>query len=101
MGWCCSSHALLLNAFLLWRSIIPFPELTWQLRGWAGDRQVPNVKYALQHNIGLGGAVVITLYRKLNNKKTEPRVGYNPVRNYFILRDRLIGEEGGLAVLLL
>ncbi|RUS25866.1 thiolase-like protein [Jimgerdemannia flammicorona] len=53
-------------------------ELTWQLRGWAGDRQVANVKYALQHNIGLGGAVVITLYRKMNNKKSQPHVGYNP-----------------------
>ncbi|XP_047992064.1 sterol carrier protein 2-like isoform X2 [Leguminivora glycinivorella] len=39
-------------------------ELVWQLRGEAGDRQVPNARIALQHNLGLGGAVVVTLYRK-------------------------------------
>jgi sterol carrier protein 2 len=39
-------------------------ELTWQLRGQAGKRQVEGAKVALQHNIGLGGAVVVTMYRK-------------------------------------
>ena len=38
-------------------------ELCWQLRGLAGKRQVDNAKLALQHNIGIGGAVVVTLYR--------------------------------------
>lgn len=38
-------------------------ELTWQLRGQADKRQVPGAKIALQHNIGLGGAVVIGIYR--------------------------------------
>lgn len=38
-------------------------ELTWQLRGLAGKRQVDNVTAALQHNIGLGGAVVVTMYQ--------------------------------------
>ncbi|XP_037537977.1 sterol carrier protein 2 [Nematolebias whitei] len=38
-------------------------ELCWQLRRQAGRRQVPGAKVALQHNIGLGGAVVVTLYR--------------------------------------
>lgn len=38
-------------------------ELCWQLRGEAGKRQVPGAKVALQHNIGLGGAVVVALYR--------------------------------------
>ncbi|KAK2168883.1 hypothetical protein LSH36_13g02111 [Paralvinella palmiformis] len=38
-------------------------ELNWQLRGLAGKRQVPGAKIALQHNIGLGGAVVVTIYR--------------------------------------
>ncbi|XP_019874929.1 sterol carrier protein 2 [Aethina tumida] len=38
-------------------------ELCWQLRGQAGARQVPGVKLALQHNIGLGGAVVVALYQ--------------------------------------
>jgi len=39
-------------------------ELNWQLRGEAGPRQVPNAKVALQHNLGLTGAVVITMYEK-------------------------------------
>jgi len=38
-------------------------ELSWQLRGLAGKRQVPGAKYALQHNVGLGGACVVGLYR--------------------------------------
>lgn len=38
-------------------------ELCWQLRGEAGNRQVPNCKLALQHNIGLGGAAVVALYQ--------------------------------------
>ena len=39
-------------------------ELNWQLRGLAEKRQVPGVKAALQHNLGLGGAAVVTMYRK-------------------------------------
>ena len=39
-------------------------ELNWQLRGQADNRQVDNVKVALQHNIGLGGAAVVSIYRK-------------------------------------
>ncbi|KAA0017673.1 lipid-transfer protein [Antrihabitans cavernicola] len=38
-------------------------ELTWQLRGTADKRQVDGARVALQHNIGLGGAVVITAYK--------------------------------------
>ena len=37
-------------------------ELVWQIRGQAEARQVANVKYALQHNIGLGGAAVVAIY---------------------------------------
>jgi sterol carrier protein 2 len=37
-------------------------ELNWQVRRMCGERQVPDVKYALQHNIGLGGAAVVTMY---------------------------------------
>lgn len=40
-------------------------ELVWQLRGQAGPRQVDDVTIALQHNIGLGGAAVVTLYEKV------------------------------------
>ncbi|WP_249593878.1 lipid-transfer protein [Peribacillus frigoritolerans] len=39
-------------------------ELVWQLRGDADKRQVENARVALQHNLGLGGAVVITMYKK-------------------------------------
>jgi hypothetical protein len=35
----------------------------WQLRGQAGERQVEGAKVALQHNLGLGGACVVTMYR--------------------------------------
>jgi len=38
-------------------------ELCWQLRGMADKRQVPGARLALQHNIGLGGAAVVALYR--------------------------------------
>ncbi|SFB63850.1 Acetyl-CoA acetyltransferase [Amycolatopsis marina] len=41
-------------------------ELTWQLRGAAGDRQVDGAKVALQHNLGLGGACVVSLYRRVD-----------------------------------
>ncbi len=38
-------------------------ELVWQLRGAAEKRQVPGARVALQHNLGLGGACVVTMYR--------------------------------------
>jgi acetyl-CoA acetyltransferase len=38
-------------------------ELVWQLRGQAGQRQVEGARLALQHNLGLGGACVVTLYQ--------------------------------------
>lgn len=39
-------------------------ELVWQLRGEAGVRQVEDAQIGLQHNIGLGGCAVVTMYRK-------------------------------------
>ncbi len=39
-------------------------ELNWQLRGEANARQVEGAALALQHNLGLGGAAVVTLYQK-------------------------------------
>jgi len=41
-------------------------ELTQQLRGTAGGRQVENVRHGLQHNLGLGGACVVTLYEQVD-----------------------------------
>ncbi|WP_281783901.1 lipid-transfer protein [Sinimarinibacterium flocculans] len=39
-------------------------ELVHQLRGSAGERQVDGARLALQHNLGLGGACVVTLYER-------------------------------------
>ena len=39
-------------------------ELVWQLNGQAEKRQVEGARVALQHNVGLGGACVVTMYRK-------------------------------------
>eukprot|EP01118_Nematostelium_gracile_P004221 TRINITY_DN1494_c0_g1_i1.p1 TRINITY_DN1494_c0_g1~~TRINITY_DN1494_c0_g1_i1.p1 ORF type:complete len:431 (-),score=145.91 TRINITY_DN1494_c0_g1_i1:46-1338(-) len=62
-------------------------ELCWQLRRMAGKRQVKDAKIALQHNIGLGGAVVVTLYRhgfpdKIQNAPSDdknPAISVLPV----------------------
>jgi len=52
-----------------------------QVRGWAGKRQVRNTKWALQHNVGLGGAVVVSLLRKgfptAPTPAPEAHLGYN------------------------
>ena len=39
-------------------------EMVWQLRGLAEKRQVEGARGAMSHNIGLGGACVVTMYRK-------------------------------------
>ncbi|KAK9687790.1 Thiolase, C-terminal domain [Popillia japonica] len=53
-------------------------ELCWQLRGLAEARQVPGVRLALQHNLGLGGAVVVAIYRlgfdEAQNQKTSSKL---------------------------
>ncbi|KAI1084041.1 thiolase-like protein [Whalleya microplaca] len=63
-------------------------ELVWHLRGWANNRAVPHTKYALQHNIGLGGVVVVTVYTRPDKSEAptldsatiakKNKVGYNP-----------------------
>ena len=40
-------------------------ELVQQLRGTADKRQVEGARLALQHNLGLGGACVVTMYEKV------------------------------------
>ena len=40
-------------------------ELVQQLRGQAGPRQVEGARLGLQHNLGLGGACVVTLYERV------------------------------------
>ncbi|KAK3065546.1 hypothetical protein LTS18_000023 [Coniosporium uncinatum] len=63
-------------------------ELVWHLRGWANNRLQPGTTAALQHNLGLGGAVVCTVYQRGDGKAPSKlsdeevakasRVGYNP-----------------------
>ncbi|KAK3387508.1 thiolase-like protein [Podospora didyma] len=63
-------------------------ELVWHLRGWANNRNVPHTKVALQHNLGLGGAAVVTVYRRADGKEAPVvdsatvgkvnKQGYNP-----------------------
>ena len=40
-------------------------ELVWQLRGQAGKRQVDGANVGLQHNFGIGGAAVVTMYKNM------------------------------------
>jgi sterol carrier protein 2 len=63
-------------------------ELVWHLRGWANNRAVPRTRWALQHNLGLGGAAVVTVYRRADGQEAQVRgseevgranrLGYNP-----------------------
>jgi acetyl-CoA acetyltransferase len=43
-------------------------ELTWQLRGTAGKRQVQGPRVALQHNGGLGSAGFVHIFQKYNSR---------------------------------
>lgn len=75
-------------------------ELTWQLRGWANNRLVSNTSVALQHNLGLGGAVVVTVYKRADGRtnrqlsdeevKKASSIGYNPA-----VQARFITPEDG------
>lgn len=61
-------------------------ELCWQLRGSATNRLVPHADVALQHNLGLGGAAVVTVYKRVDGKTNDAakgaaqsaNLGYNP-----------------------
>lgn len=63
-------------------------ELVWHLRGWANNRLINGTDAALQHNLGLGGAVVVTVYKRADGKVATPvpsdvvakitGLGYNP-----------------------
>uniref|UniRef100_A0A8C9X163 Sterol carrier protein 2 n=1 Tax=Sander lucioperca TaxID=283035 RepID=A0A8C9X163_SANLU len=57
-------------------------ELCWQLRGQADRRQVPGAKVGLQHNIGLGGAVVVTLYRLGFPQEASSHIGAVPTSSF-------------------
>ncbi|KAJ5610240.1 Non-specific lipid-transfer protein [Penicillium lagena] len=63
-------------------------ELVWHLRGWANNRLMDGTAVALQHNLGLGGAVVVTVYKRADGKVAAAvpsdvvakltGLGYNP-----------------------
>jgi sterol carrier protein 2 len=63
-------------------------ELVWHLRGWANNRNVANTSVCLQHNLGLGGAVVVSVYKRADGKAApviddkevgkRNKLGYNP-----------------------
>lgn len=64
-------------------------ELVWHLRGWANNRAVAGTRHCLQHNLGLGGAAVVTVYRRADGAEAPRGVddaavgaatglGYNP-----------------------
>ncbi|KAK2813888.1 hypothetical protein FQN50_000289 [Emmonsiellopsis sp. PD_5] len=63
-------------------------ELVWQLRGWANNRLAPYTTAALQHNLGLGGAAVVSVYKRADGLSNAPKtdnevsassgLGYNP-----------------------
>lgn len=63
-------------------------ELVWHLRGWANNRLMADTSACLQHNLGLGGAVVVTVYKRADGKVAQPvssaevaqksGLGYNP-----------------------
>jgi len=63
-------------------------ELVWHLRGWANNRLIKDTRVALQHNLGLGGAVVVTVYKRADGKSNtsvdnatvgkKNKLGYNP-----------------------
>ncbi|KAI5282136.1 hypothetical protein KEM54_002955 [Ascosphaera aggregata] len=59
-------------------------ELVWHLRGWANNRSVEGTSAALQHNLGLGGAVVVTVY-----KRADGQVAH-------LLSDAEVGARNGL-----
>ncbi|KAJ5949691.1 Non-specific lipid-transfer protein [Penicillium verhagenii] len=63
-------------------------ELVWHLRGWANNRLIDGTSAALQHNLGLGGAVVVSVYKRADGKVAAAvpsdvvgkitGLGYNP-----------------------
>lgn len=63
-------------------------ELVWHLRGWANNRLIKDTRVALQHNLGLGGAAVVTVYKRADGKSNDAvdsvtvgqknKLGYNP-----------------------
>lgn len=71
-------------------------EICWQLRGMADKRQIPGVQIGLQHNLGLGGAVVVALYKKYNqsfnrrkDQTADPEILEAIERNYALIPQKV------------
>ena len=60
-----------IRLYLITSGLAQCTELCLQLRGECGPRQVPGAKVALQHNLGLGGAVVVALYKFQKKAEAE------------------------------
>uniref|UniRef100_A0A669C776 Sterol carrier protein 2 n=1 Tax=Oreochromis niloticus TaxID=8128 RepID=A0A669C776_ORENI len=75
-------------------------ELCWQLRGMAGRRQVSGAKVALQHNIGLGGAVVVTLYKMGFPEEASSGSGLEGFKAYPVFKEieKHLQQEGAQLV---
>ena len=58
-----SLKSLIVTIISCFTGLAQCTELCLQLRGLADKRQVPSAKIGLQHNLGLGGAVVVALYK--------------------------------------
>ncbi|CAH0035462.1 unnamed protein product [Clonostachys rhizophaga] len=69
-------------------------ELTWQLRGWANNRLVDKAKVALQHNLGLGGAVVVNVYQRADGKASTKVSNEEIARNSWLGYNAAVEARG-------
>ncbi|CAJ0569357.1 unnamed protein product, partial [Mesorhabditis spiculigera] len=67
-------------------------ELSNQLRGRCGKRQVPNARVAMQHNIGIGGAGVVAMYRLAGGAGSSP-AAHTPAVSGASLKSDVIFDE--------
>ncbi len=71
------------------------------MRGEAEKRQVKNVKYALSHNIGLGGAAVVGIYKlafpqstSVTSQKQEAASNEHKSKRFFDEIEAKLKEDG-------
>ncbi|CAD6191402.1 unnamed protein product [Caenorhabditis auriculariae] len=68
-------------------------ELSNQLRGRCGKRQVPNCRVGMQHNIGIGGAGVVALYRLAHPSNTSSTTAPSTKSDKMAFKTDVIFEE--------
>lgn len=66
--WIQSPESILTNIINSLVGLAQCAELVTQLRGEAGKRQVDGARVAMQHNFGIGGAAVVTMYKKYDSQ---------------------------------